>query len=63
VMDSCGGSRRILPLAPEEDGYFSATVNDVRAGDRYWFRLDGEAIGCVLIRPRVFSPTDRTGHR
>ena len=44
VTDWRGGNRRILPLAPEEDGYFSATVNDVRAGDRYWFRLDGDRL-------------------
>jgi maltooligosyltrehalose trehalohydrolase len=30
-----------VPLKPESGGYFSATVERVRAGNRYKFRLDG----------------------
>ena len=29
-----------IPMAPAEAGYFSATAPDVRAGQRYWFRLE-----------------------
>ena len=32
-----------IPLEPEADGYFSATVETARAGTLYWYRLDGEA--------------------
>jgi maltooligosyltrehalose trehalohydrolase len=30
------------PLAPTGESRFSATVSGIIAGDRYWFRLDGE---------------------
>jgi maltooligosyltrehalose trehalohydrolase len=28
-----------VPMTPRPDGYFTATMADVRAGERYWFRL------------------------
>ena len=34
---------RTYPLAPEQDGYFSATVPQAKAGDCYLFRLNGQA--------------------
>src|SRR5262249_6071816 len=36
-----GQTSRAVPLVREDGGYFSATVLDVNAGDRYWVRLDG----------------------
>ena len=36
-----GGRNVSLPLESEGNGYFSATMNDVRPGDRYRFSLDG----------------------
>jgi maltooligosyltrehalose trehalohydrolase len=36
--------RRVFPLAPEADGFFSGLVEGVAAGDRYWFRLDGDRL-------------------
>src|SRR4051794_6630779 len=35
-------ARRFEPLAPEGNGYFSGTVEGLRAGDRYAFRLSGD---------------------
>ena len=35
------GTRTIAPLDREPDGFFSAQV-EAAAGDRYWFRLDGD---------------------
>jgi maltooligosyltrehalose trehalohydrolase len=32
------------PLELGDDGYFEATLPEVRAGDRYWFRLDGDRL-------------------
>jgi maltooligosyltrehalose trehalohydrolase len=29
-----------IPLASEADGFFGGLLQDVRAGDRYWYRLD-----------------------
>ena len=34
----------IVALDAEPDGFFGAPVPDVKAGDRYWFRLDGERL-------------------
>jgi maltooligosyltrehalose trehalohydrolase len=34
---------RLTPLVPDGDGYFAAHV-DAAAGDRYWFRLDGDRL-------------------
>ncbi len=31
-----------IPMEPRERGYFDLTVEGVRAGDRYWYVLDGE---------------------
>lgn len=36
--------REHLPITQEPDGYFSADVPDAAPGDRYWFRLDGDAL-------------------
>lgn len=35
-------SAAAVPLLPEGGGFFSSVIPDVRAGDRYWLRLDGE---------------------
>jgi maltooligosyltrehalose trehalohydrolase len=39
VIDGARGAR--WPLAREADGYFSGILDNARAGDRYWFELDG----------------------
>ncbi len=39
VIDGAPGAR--WPLAREADGYFSGLLDSARAGDRYWFELDG----------------------
>ena len=44
VEPRSGGARRTVPLDREGDGYFSGIVPDVRQGDRYWYRLDGDRL-------------------
>ena len=44
VMLEGGGAPRLEPLAPEAQGYFAATIAGVGAGQRYRYRLDGEAL-------------------
>ena len=39
-----GAGRRILPLAPEADGYFAGVVPDAGAGTRYRYLLDGSGV-------------------
>jgi maltooligosyltrehalose trehalohydrolase len=34
--------RGLVPLDRGANGYFSGVVNDMAAGDRYWFQLDGD---------------------
>src|SRR5687768_739407 len=34
---------QLTPLSPDGDGYFAAHV-DATAGDRYWFKLDGDRL-------------------
>jgi maltooligosyltrehalose trehalohydrolase len=38
------GGRRTIPLECERDGFFSGLIPDVRPGDLYWYRLDGERL-------------------
>jgi maltooligosyltrehalose trehalohydrolase len=38
-----GGTRTVLPLEREGDGFFAGHVDAV-AGDKYWFRLDGDRL-------------------
>ena len=40
----CDPRRRPVPMEPRENGYFEVTMEDVRAGDRYHYMLDGEKI-------------------
>jgi maltooligosyltrehalose trehalohydrolase len=35
---------RVFPLARERDGYFEGCIESVGAGDRYWFRIDGDRL-------------------
>jgi maltooligosyltrehalose trehalohydrolase len=73
VFEVGDDERRIVPLGAEENGYFSATVDDVRPGDRYWFRLDGDQLRpdpvsrfqpegphgpSMIVDPRAFRWTD-----
>jgi maltooligosyltrehalose trehalohydrolase len=44
VLDS--NRARNWRLAPQEDGYFAGELPGIRAGDRYWLRLDG-----LTLRP------------
>ena len=68
-----GQGRRIVALERDDDGYFAAGLEDVRAGDRYWFRLDGERLrpdpasrfqpdgphgASMVVDPSTFSWTD-----
>jgi maltooligosyltrehalose trehalohydrolase len=34
----------VCPLERAEEGYFEGTVSGVRAGTRYWFKLDGDRL-------------------
>jgi maltooligosyltrehalose trehalohydrolase len=75
VLEARGGDegRRIISLEREDDGYFAAALEDVRAGDRYWFRLDGERLrpdpasrfqpdgphgASMVVDPSTFAWTD-----
>ena len=42
--------RIATPLSAEAGGFFSGLLQDVRAGDRYWYRLDAD-----LLRPDPVS--------
>ena len=37
-----GAKERLLPMAPEERGYWRLTVEDAYPGGRYYYRLDGK---------------------
>ncbi|HEV3486897.1 MAG TPA: hypothetical protein VG106_15910, partial [Vicinamibacterales bacterium] len=37
-------AQRTIALDRESDGYFSGMAEDVRPGDRYWYRLDRERL-------------------
>src|SRR5262245_28952014 len=41
-VNSLNRGERELTLQSEPEGYYSALVPHARAGDRYWFRLDGD---------------------
>lgn len=66
--------RKPIPMEPREGGYFDLTVEGVRAGDRYWYVLDGEKAlpdpasrfqpdgvhkASAVIDPDAFAWTDR----
>ena len=38
------GPIRVFPLARQADGFFEAHIDGLAAGDRYWFRLDGDRL-------------------
>jgi maltooligosyltrehalose trehalohydrolase len=48
VLDS--NRARTWRLTPEADGYFAGEIAGLKAGDRYWFRLDG-----LTLRPDPVS--------
>jgi maltooligosyltrehalose trehalohydrolase len=62
-----------VPMTPRPDGYFTATMDDVRAGERYWYRLaqelrpdpvsrfqpDGPFGPSMIVDPREFAWTVR----
>jgi len=63
-----------IPMEPREHGYFDLTVEGVRAGDRYWYVLDGEKAlpdpasrfqpdgvhkASAVVDPDAFAWTDR----
>ena len=50
------GSSRRWRLEREADGHFSGSLDGIRAGDRYWFELDGE-----LRRPDPASRSQPDG--
>jgi maltooligosyltrehalose trehalohydrolase len=39
-----GNDRKFFPLEREDDSHLAAHLDELRAGDRYWFRLDGERL-------------------
>ena len=43
ALERAGAAPRVTPLQPEGDGYFAARF-DAAPGDRYWFRLNGDAL-------------------
>ena len=51
-------AKRTTKLAPEAGGYFAGVVRELRAGDRYGFRLDDDPK--TLSRPRVAGAARRT---
>lgn len=34
--------KTLYPMQRDEAGYYTATITDAQAGDRYWYRMDGE---------------------
>jgi maltooligosyltrehalose trehalohydrolase len=69
-----GSRRRVLPMRPEERGYFHGTLPDVAEGQRYAYRLnngperpdpcsrwqpDGVHNSSAVVRPERFRWTDR----
>ncbi|MBU6481203.1 MAG: malto-oligosyltrehalose trehalohydrolase [Nitrospirae bacterium] len=70
----CDPSRNPVPMDLREYGYFEVTVEDVRAGDRYHYILDGEKVrpdpasrsqpdgvhqASAVVDPDAFGWTDR----
>ncbi|HEY9736865.1 MAG TPA: alpha-amylase family glycosyl hydrolase, partial [Trichocoleus sp.] len=39
-----GTESRLVPLQPDEEGYWSATLDDAPAGTRYRYQLDGDVV-------------------
>jgi maltooligosyltrehalose trehalohydrolase len=44
VFETPGRASRSIPLVAEDDGYFSALVSEVTAGELYRFRLEGDRL-------------------
>ncbi len=44
IERGAGLEPRIVRLEREPDGFFSGDLTGVRAGDRYWYRLDGDRL-------------------
>jgi maltooligosyltrehalose trehalohydrolase len=42
VMDA--DRSRVFPLARRDEGFFEGQVEGIGAGDRYWFRIDGDRL-------------------
>jgi maltooligosyltrehalose trehalohydrolase len=49
-------NREPVPLTADPDGYFSVTVTDIKAGERYWYLLDG-----TIRRPDPASQSQPDG--
>jgi maltooligosyltrehalose trehalohydrolase len=73
VFDGASG-RRAVPMERDDAGFFSVTMDDVQAGERYWLRLDGDRLrpdpvsryqpdgphgSSMVIDPAAFRWTDR----
>ncbi len=73
VCDASGAAESAQPLARDRDGYFAGLVEGVRAGTRYWYRLDGDRLrpdpasrfqpdgphgASQIVDPRAFRWTD-----
>ncbi len=56
VERACGGAPTEVGLQPEADGYASAFVAGVRAGDRYRFRMRGELLADPAARAQPEGP-------
>lgn len=44
IFESVSTARRVVPLQKSPDGYFAASLQDVTAGDRYRFRVNGQQL-------------------
>ncbi len=49
-------NREPVPLAADSDGYFSVTATNIKAGERYWYLLDG-----TIRRPDPASQSQPDG--
>lgn len=49
-------NRESVPLTADPDGYFSVTATDIKAGERYWYLLDG-----TIRRPDPASQSQPDG--
>jgi maltooligosyltrehalose trehalohydrolase len=44
AIEGAGSAPRLVALSRDDEGFFSGEVTGVTAGDRYWYRLDGDRL-------------------
>jgi maltooligosyltrehalose trehalohydrolase len=72
--ETAGGRPRVIAMSRDADGYFQAFDGSARAGERYWFRLEGDRLRpdpasrhqpegphapSAYVDPRTFKWTDQ----